>query len=369
MNENTNTPEITNDIIIRLLRSQRLDVSFLVEAGSRSQGTDTPESDRDLVGFYAENDSELFGLREAPRKKYRVRETVPFSPGTTSPLGSVVAIDKQTGVCLQDMAAVGNKPDRALPTDVEVLLLPLRDYVRLAAAGNIEFLAPLFTDLDGPSAVIADERARFLVPMLREILVTLHAAKRTAGYAAAQRAVVLGKKNRRTNRSDLVTRHGYDTKAGSHLLRLLIVGHRLMTTRAFDLPMLPEEAEEVKKVRRGEVPLDALITTCDQLERLLVERIAANEQQLPDEAPMDEVDELLTQALLYPRLAEARARPFEHFARVRRIRVMPPSGKGAEVLEGYANGVELWVHEAPFDTMNPDGVLEIRPVPPERSAR
>lgn len=66
-------------------------------------------------------------------------------------------------------------------------------------------------------------------------------------------------------------------------------------------------------------------------------------------------------------LAPEGEEPHEAHHRVRRVRVVSPNGKHVEVLEGYADGVELWASEDPFDPMTPDGVLIIRPVPEERS--
>lgn len=276
---------ISREQIMTAVAAIGVDIAFLVETGSRAYGTDLPGSDTDLIGFYFESERQTYGLQRAPRLKHRVRSSAPLDEQGRV-LESVVKRFPD-GTVLQRCGA-GERDDRALPDDVEVLLLPLREYAALAAAGNPEFFGPLHTALDGSLCLVADERARSLVPRLRESTLSKHAVFRIAGYARSQRDVVTGDKKRRTNRHDLVAKHGYDTKAGSHMLRLLIVGHRLVTTGAVDLPMPPEEAEEVMRVRRGEVPLDALLTTCDQLERLLVER--AEQCSLPDEADMLSID-------------------------------------------------------------------------------
>lgn len=282
---------ITRKTVREMLATTRLDIAFLVETGSRAYGTDVPGSDTDLIGFYVESRRELLGMRRAPRLKYRVRSFVPVDEQGVV-LGSVKQTSTDPIACLQQCGA-GDRDDPARPDDVEVLLLPLKEYVALAAAGNPEFVGPLFTDLDGPLALIADRRARRLVAELREELVTKHAAHRVAGYARTQRSIVAGEGKRRTNRHDLVAEHGYDTKAGSHLLRLLLVGHRLVTDGVVELPMRPEEVALVLRVRRGEVSLEELLAVCQESEAELVSRIEGSAMR--DEADMRQLDELVAQ--------------------------------------------------------------------------
>lgn len=67
-------------------------------------------------------------------------------------------------------------------------------------------------------------------------------------------------------------------------------------------------------------------------------------------------------------LAPEGEEPEAYYARVRRLHIVNANGRGEEVLEGYAEGVEIFVNEDPFDTMNPSAVLTIAPVTKERSA-
>lgn len=298
---------ITRETVREMLATTGLDIALLVETGSRAYGTAVEGSDTDLVGLYVESRRELLGMRRAPRLKYRVRSFVPVDERGAA-LGSVLRTSADGSACLQQCGA-GDRDDPARPDDVEVLLLPLKEYAALAAAGNPEFLGPLFTDLDGPLAVVADARGRRLAEGLRQELVTTHAAHRVAGYARTQRGIVAGDGRRRTNRHDLVAEHGYDTKAGSHLLRLLLVGHRLVSDGAIELPMRPEEAALVLRVRRGEVALQELLAVCEGSEQELVARIEAS--GLPEEADMAAVDELVAEAYEATLLAPA----FEEGAR------------------------------------------------------
>lgn len=267
------------------------DVAFLVQTGSRAYGTSTPDSDTDLVGFYVENDRETFGLQRAQLLKLRILDHVPVDEHGRE-LESVIA-HLSGGACLQKLGT-GLRDDRASGSDIEMLLVPLREFVSLAAAGNPEFVSPLFTPLDSDLVVHVDERGEYLARELRGLIVTKHACFRYAGYARSQRDVVLGNKKRRTNRHDLVAAHGYDTKAGSHLLRLLIVGCQLLDDRTIHLPMHAHLVNEVMSVRNGQMPLEKLITVTDLLEQDLTEDTQRSD--LPDEVDMARIDEVLYNA-------------------------------------------------------------------------
>ncbi len=294
----TSTPYLERasfDDVLMALDEEELDIAFLVQTGSRAYGTATLYSDTDLIGFYVESDHETYGLQRAPRVKYRHRPG-PFPRNDDgSLLGSIVntLTDVEDGTELSFLQKMGTdeRDDKADPNDVEILLLPMREYAQLAAAGNPEFFGPLFTDPESDLVVLMDERAAYLVAELREASISKHVCHRFAGYARSQRAVVLGEKKRRTNRHDLVTEHGYDTKAGSHLLRLLLVGHRLLAERTIHLPMPAEDISRVMAVCHGEAPLDELITQCDRLEQSLTEGIAVS--SLSDEADMRAIDHAL----------------------------------------------------------------------------
>lgn len=298
--------ELTQRLITEAITAIGRDVAFLVQTGSRAYGTSTELSDTDLIGFYVETDHELYGLQRAQKLKYRVLFEDLLDDRSRN-AGSIIA-SLSHGTCLQQLGTgAGDSP--AGYSDIEILLVPLREYTSLAAAGNPEFVSPLFVDFDSDLMVYCDTRGAYLVQQLREMVLTKHACFRLAGYARAQRDVVQGASKRRTNRLDLVRAHGYDTKAGSHLLRLLLVGHRVLQENTVHLPMPPEDIERVMRVRRGEVPLMDLLVETNQLEQDLT--VGTEQSGLPDEVNMHEVGELLTEVHTYPLLAEV----FEEGAR------------------------------------------------------
>lgn len=290
--------ERTQRLITEAITAIGRDVAFLVQTGSRAYGTSTELSDTDLIGFYVETDHELYGLQRAQKLKYRVLLEDLLDDRSRN-AGSIIA-RLSRGTCLQQLGTgAGDSP--AGYSDIEILLVPLREYTSLAAAGNPEFVSPLFVDFDSDLMVYCDTRGAYLVQQLREMVLTKHACFRLAGYARSQRDVVQGAGKRRTNRHDLVRAHGYDTKAGSHLLRLLLVGHRLLQERTVHLPMRIEDIERVMAIRRGEVLLSDLIVETGRLERELA--TAVEESDLPDEVDMERVDEILTEVYTHPLLA------------------------------------------------------------------
>lgn len=283
------------DDVIMALEDLDLDLSFLVQTGSRAYGTAMPDSDIDLVGFYVENEYETYGLRHAPKLKYRYRQGE-FPRNEDGSLRDSVRhffVDDATGEELSYLQKLGvnDHDEKAHPSDIEILLLPLREFVSLAAAGNPEFVTPLFTPENSDLVVYLDRRAAYLVPRLRDAVITKHAAHRIAGYARTQRGVVMGTGKRRTNRPDLVARDGYDSKAGSHLLRLLLVGCRLAHEHMIYLPMPSDDVARVMQVRAGNVPLGDLIDECDHLADEL--ESLTEQSDLPDDVDMAVVNQLL----------------------------------------------------------------------------
>lgn len=241
-----------------------LDVLMLTEYGSRAYGTATASSDRDLLGVYVEHDRQVYGLATAETQNFRVH------PG-----GRLERL-------------LTNKSSRSAADVAEMHFHPLRKFVSLAAAGNPTVLSTLWSTNELlvvdtlPGALLCEHRAHFL---------SKHAGFRHAGYARAQRDALTGVSNKRTNRPELVSEHGYDTKYGSQIIRLLLAGLDLIRERTYHLPMKPEQVELIQEIRRGEMPLDDLLTLSEKLEHDLTSE--TEDCDLPDSVDYDVLNDLL----------------------------------------------------------------------------
>ncbi|MDR1186633.1 MAG: nucleotidyltransferase domain-containing protein, partial [Bifidobacteriaceae bacterium] len=141
---------------------------------------------------------------------------------------------------------------RSGPGDVDLVLYGLRKFVRLAVKGNPTVLLPLFAPQE--SLVVLTEAGEEL-RALRSAFLSQQAVERFLGYMRSQHERMLGQSRRNVpNRPELIARHGWDVKYGSHALRLAYQGREIAATGLLTLPMPPSERARVLEVKRGEIP-------------------------------------------------------------------------------------------------------------------
>lgn len=67
-----------------------------------------------------------------------------------------------------------------------------------------------------------------------------------------------------TNRSELILKHGYDTKFGAHLIRLLLEGKELLGTGRIEFPL--KQAKELRDIRCGNATINEVLQYADSIE-------------------------------------------------------------------------------------------------------
>jgi uncharacterized protein len=133
------------------------------------------------------------------------------------------------------------------------------------------------------------------------VLATLRRERRYRGARKRWEQFHRWQRERNPQRAALEAAHGYDTKHGMHLIRLLRMGLEIL--RSGEVRVRREDADELLAIRRGELDYDALITEADALE--LAMREALKTTALPREVDEQALDELLFE-LLIDRPAENR---------------------------------------------------------------
>jgi hypothetical protein len=141
---------------------------------------------------------------------------------------------------------------RSGPGDTDLVMYSLRKYLRLAMKGNPTALLPLYApkkDVLSCSPLGAELR------QMRESFLSAHAVERFLGYMEAQheRMMGQGKRNRVPNRPELIEAHGWDTKYGSHALRLAYQGAEIAFDGTLTLPLPPGVRAAVLDVKTGRV--------------------------------------------------------------------------------------------------------------------
>ena len=180
---------------------------------------------------------------------------------------------------------------RTLAGGQDVTTYGLRKWASLVAAGNPNMIETLFIPNEAHQVGhdLLGQRWWLLAVGNRDAFLSKQAGYRFLGYAQSQQFALMGVKNKRTNRPELVHKHGYDTKFAGHLIRVLLEGLDLMRTGMLSFP-LPEDAY-IRSVRAGEVEKDDLLSLANDLRERL--EVATEATHLPERADRDRINDLL----------------------------------------------------------------------------
>jgi predicted nucleotidyltransferase len=225
--------------------------------GSTVHGLSNPGTDdRDEMGVCIEPPEYILGLRPFEHWVYRTQaEGVPSGPG-----------------------------------DLDLTIYGLRKYCRLAMKGSPTVLLLLF--IDGEHVMVRTPLGEEL-QALAPAFVSKRAGRAFLGYLDAQRRGLLGERHA-TRTRELSTEHGYDTKYAMHAVRIAYQGIELITEGRITLPVPEQARAHLMAVRRGELPLERVVT--DLREKTAELEDAVLQSSLRDEADRDAVDAFLLRA-------------------------------------------------------------------------
>jgi predicted nucleotidyltransferase len=122
-----------------------------------------------------------------------------------------------------------------------------------------------------------------------EVLRTLRQERRYRGARKRWTQYTRWQRERNPKRAALEAAHGYDTKHGMHLIRLLRMGVEIL--REGEVRVRRDDAEELLAIRHGELSYEALLAEAEALERGM--RAALETTTLPREVDEQALDELL----------------------------------------------------------------------------
>lgn len=244
-----------------------------VQVGSGVHGTSiSGQDDRDEMGICLEPAAFVTGLARVPNGVHGEGPSVAFEQYERH-----TAWDRPGGVA-----------NRSGAGDLDVIVYSARKWCRLALAGNPTVLLVLF--VPDEEVVYRNEVGAELVDNAHRFVSKL-AAERFLGYLNAQKAAMTGETGAHTNRPELVAVHGYDTKYAMHALRLGLQGVELLTTGRITLPVPEPHRAYLRAIRRGEIPLDEVITAVSDAEAQLT--TLATSSSIPAEPDRSWVDEWL----------------------------------------------------------------------------
>jgi len=240
------------------------------QVGSGVHGTSiSGQDDRDEMGICLEPPEYVTGLARVPAGLHAETSRVPFE-------------QYQRHTVWDNPGGLANRSGAG---DLDVVIYSARKWARLALAGNPTVLLLLFVP---DEEVVYRNDAGAELCANAERFVSRLAAQRFLGYLVAQRTAMTGETGAHTNRPELFPAHGYDTKYAMHALRLGLQGVELLTTGRITLPVPEPSRELLRTVRRGELPLPAVLDLIGDAERQLVSlQSAPAVREEPDRAWVD----------------------------------------------------------------------------------
>jgi uncharacterized protein len=174
------------------------------------------------------------------------------------------------------------------PDDVDVTLYSLRKWAGMAAKGNATALHFLFAE----PAEVAPQTWR-KVQRNRQVFLSRNSAQQFLGFADAQFKRLTGEKGsgKKGQRPEYIGKHGYDTKAAMHGLRLLYECLELMTHGRITLPR--PEKELLIKVRSGAWKLEKVLAHARELFKEVEE--AVQKSPLPEKVDRDAMSRVVAE--------------------------------------------------------------------------
>jgi predicted nucleotidyltransferase len=148
--------------------------------------------------------------------------------------------------------------------DTDYTLYSLPKFIELAQANNPNILEFLYAPQS--CKLIETELGKKLCEQ-RDLFLSKKAYHTFKGYAYAQRKKLEVKLENLTGRTELVDKHGYDTKFASHLIRLLSEGLQLLTEKALTFP-LPNN-NLIRDIKLGNYKLSWVLNKAQELEALI----------------------------------------------------------------------------------------------------
>ena len=226
---------------------------FKCYAGSRLFGLETENSDTDIFGVCVEPLSHVIGLNSFEQYHFQ-----------SHPDGT-----------------------RASKDDVEGTIYSLRKFVRLAMQGNPTIILPLFA----PNNMVL--REDFVWTWLRDnrdFLLSKNVGARFLGYSRSQSHDIVERKTR----PELVEAYGYDTKAASHMVRLLVQCFELLVDGTITLPMPEETRKYILDIKLGKISEEEVFERTTSLEKSIEAQILVT--SLPDKPDYEKANKFLINA-------------------------------------------------------------------------
>ena len=228
---------------------------LLVLGGSRAYGLAGPDSDVDLKGAAIPPAAHFHGLRSIFEHADRPEDIAVFA---------------------RDLHP--HEREAAARTKLEGTVYEIRKLLRLALDANPNVLDVLFCR-DAEVRLLRDAGRELRAH--RHLFLSRRCAETFTGYARAQLQRI------RTHPEEP---HGYNTKHGAHLVRLLRMGREILTTGEVHVWRGDRDADELLAIRNGAWSYDRLLAEAEKEQDAI--RTIGEHAAVPAAPDLDTVDQL-----------------------------------------------------------------------------
>lgn len=306
-----------------------------IVAGSHLYGTSTPQSDEDFVGIFMPPPEYVYGLQTVneidfsiadkgedgkntadaiDRKLYEFRKFISLAQGNNPNIMEMLFVPEES---IKFINHIGRKlleardlfpSKQAVPkfkgyaNSQKHKMIIRRDhfndlregYNALCEMGDNQCLVEVMSK----EYLMMDDEAGVLRPLFwtKEGAKHIHVGDlcfEPGLYVKKVRNKLKERLNKVTNRSELVLKHGYDTKFGSHLIRLLYEGLDILNEGKLVFPL--KNAEFLLSIKNGALSLKEILELADDLEAKYEE--AEKKSSIPKTPDFNKIEKFTIETL------------------------------------------------------------------------
>ena len=177
--------------------------------------------------------------------------------------------------------------------DPDRVLYSFKKFVTLAIANNPNVLELLW--IDDPRLIVTNYSYMYFIKNIRRSFLSKLIFKTYLGYATAQMHKIKNEGNcsqeMNSRRMEDIKKNGYDTKAASHVFRLLYQGIELAVYKNINIPLPDHEAKACREIRQGKMHFNDFISNVESLTRTF--RYYETLTDLPEEPDTEAINDLM----------------------------------------------------------------------------
>jgi predicted nucleotidyltransferase len=287
-----------------------------IKVGSHLYGTNTPKSDVDYSGIFLPTKELVFGFQRVEevdlsiidkdeagkntknaidRKLYEFRKFVKLAMDNNPNVIEQLFVNKANIVYINEAGRALLAERHKFPH--QGLLQKFKGYahsqkhkmiIRTDKFHELENAFNYLKDYTDQKAILVELKNKFL-PFMKfnhDYCVIGDLNLKKSIFVKKAVSMIEERLSKVSNRKTLITKHGYDTKFASHLIRLLLEGKELISTGEIIFPL--SYRQTILDIKHGKWAIKEVLDYADFLEAEIEK--AAEKSELPKEARFNEIE-------------------------------------------------------------------------------